>query len=278
MASIEDNEHVTLPPRRRNTRRVVIAGTFALVVFILLFVVVEGPIANTWYQARQRSLAAQLNQPEKKAKSGQAIGIVQIPIIGLNLVVGEGDGANQLRAGPGHRPNSPLPGAIGNSVIFGHRHGWGGPFSQLGKLAIGDEVFFKTRLGEPTLFVVRSVKTTSASDRRPFATSGDHRLTLVTATGGLESTRRLVVTAVSGTPGKLSAPSPTTSSGTPADSVVLNSDVVVLVVLVVAAMGSRRALGSRYSRGVVAVVVSPLVAAAVLALFLDLDLLLPRLR
>ena len=55
----------------------------------------------------------------------------------MNLVVAEGDSPQQLRSGPGHRIGTPLPGKVGNSVIFGHRTGWGGPLSDLGTLEDG---------------------------------------------------------------------------------------------------------------------------------------------
>ena len=63
---------------------------------------------------------------------GNAIGVVQIPRLGLNVVVAEGDAPQQLRSGPGHRFGTALPGDIGNAVIVGHRSGWGGPLASIG--------------------------------------------------------------------------------------------------------------------------------------------------
>ena len=54
-------------------------------------------------------------------KTGEPVGILQIDTpITLNVVIGQGVGTPQLRAGPGHEPGTPLPGALGNSVIYGH--------------------------------------------------------------------------------------------------------------------------------------------------------------
>ena len=64
-----------------------------------------------------------------------------IPTLGLDEVVVEGVGNDQLNAGPGHLPGSAVPGDRGNAVISAHRDRH---FSSLGDLRIGDTVYTET--------------------------------------------------------------------------------------------------------------------------------------
>ena len=71
-----------------------------------------------------------------------------------------------LRGGPGHLIGTPLPGALGNSVILGHRHAWGGPFADLTKLRRGDLIAVETHAPDGSLpigvFTVTSIRTVAA--------------------------------------------------------------------------------------------------------------------
>jgi LPXTG-site transpeptidase (sortase) family protein len=68
------------------------------------------------------------------------IGRVIIPKIGVDEVLVQGTGRGDLREGPGHWPETPLPGLAGNFVVSGHRTTYGAPFFKLDKLAVGDEI------------------------------------------------------------------------------------------------------------------------------------------
>lgn len=72
--------------------------------------------------------------------TGQPIGRIVIPKIGLNVVMVEGVGGRDLREGPGHWPETPFPGAGGNFVVSGHRTTYGAPFRRLNELEPGDEI------------------------------------------------------------------------------------------------------------------------------------------
>jgi sortase A len=213
-----------------------------------------------------------------RIKEGHAVAILQIPIIGVNLIVGQGDAPSRLHSGLGHRPGTPLPGQVGNSLIFGHRHGWGGPLAKLKQLQPKNQIVVQTPGGSPVLYLVTSVRRTRESNIRSLAPSDDYRLTLVTGSGGLFSTDRLIVTAVSGDQGKLSPSDRRLRASTPGGSAIVNATTGMLLVLVVGAMYAGWVLGRRYRPVTVAVVVVPLSAAALLALSLNLDLLLPPLR
>jgi sortase A len=242
-----------------------------LIVAVLVF---QGPLADLWFQSRQQHLASDLGAKRGTAHKGQALAVLQIPRINLDLVVVEGDGPVELRGGPGHRSSSPRPGEVGNSLIFGHRSGWGAPFSKLNQLQVKDEIVVKKRNdNSPLLFQVVSISRLPAADPKPYAPSSDRRVTLVTSTGGRFSTSRLVVSAVSGEAGALSPPNDV-RAGLTYGSKVFNAMVGILVLLVVALVGVLRVLRRRHRPAAVAIVAVPLALTALVALLLELDLLL----
>ena len=73
-------------------------------------------------------------------KGGEPIGKIVIPSIGMDVILVEGVGTNDLKIAPGHWPETPLPGLGGNFVISGHRSTYGAPFFKLNDLQEGDEV------------------------------------------------------------------------------------------------------------------------------------------
>ncbi len=73
-------------------------------------------------------------------KPGEPIGRLAIPKIGVDVVILEGTGTQDLREGPGHWPETPFPGLGGNFVISGHRTTYGAPFFRLDRLEPGDEL------------------------------------------------------------------------------------------------------------------------------------------
>lgn len=73
-------------------------------------------------------------------QAGKPIGRLVIPKIGVDVVLLEGVGTQDLREGPGHWPETPFPGLGGNFVVSGHRTTYGAPFFRLDRLEVGDEI------------------------------------------------------------------------------------------------------------------------------------------
>jgi len=259
----------TVARRGRRHRALVLIAVLAVVLVAVAF---EGPLAHIWYQSRQDNLASDLNAKRPHTAKGQALGVLQIPKIGLNLVVVEGDGPAQLRGGPGHRIGTARPGEVGNSLISGHRNGWGASFGALANLQAGDRVYVQLHGAEqPTLFVVQSVDRVRTSDRRLLGPSDDHRLTLVTAAGGQWfPPGHLVVTAVSGVVGhQVAGRAPPAES--PGGSDVVNLTVLLFVLLGLATTAAVKVMRRVHRAAATAVVVGPLALGALLALMLALD-------
>lgn len=136
----------------------------------------------------------QLAPPIPAPPLGSAVGIIDIPKIGLSMVVVEGTGTSQLEAGPGHYPGTPLPGEAGNVAIAGHRTTYLHPFFHLDQLAPGDAIVLDTVQG---LFLYR-VQTAFAVDPTDVAVAGPTpapSLTLTTCNPPYSASQRLVVRA-----------------------------------------------------------------------------------
>lgn len=76
--------------------------------------------------------------------AGTPVARLVIPSIALDEVIVEGVGTSELNAGPGHLPDTPLPGAAGNAVLSAHRDMH---FRRLGRLRVGDTVTTVSAVG-----------------------------------------------------------------------------------------------------------------------------------
>ena len=85
--------------------------------------------------------------PSNPEALGSAVARIQIPKIGLDNIVVSGIGVDDLMKGPGHYPQTPLPGQKGNSAIAGHRTTYGHPFGNIDQLASGDVIKIQTLQG-----------------------------------------------------------------------------------------------------------------------------------
>ena len=106
---------------------------------------------------------------------GSPVARLVIPAIGLDEIVVEGVGTRELNAGPGHIPETPLPGQPGNAAVSAHRDRH---FAAFDKLSIGDEVHTETELGT-TRWSVTSIRIVD-KDAPSIARTSDRRLTLTT--------------------------------------------------------------------------------------------------
>ena len=78
---------------------------------------------------------------------GTPVAYIEIPSIGVHQVIGEGTTPGALSNGPGHRRDTPLPGQVGTSVVFGRRAAFGGPFADIDGLSKGDKITVTTGQG-----------------------------------------------------------------------------------------------------------------------------------
>jgi sortase A len=142
-------EDGTLPTRVRwllrwGQRLLIITGTLALgyVGFTLLD-------ARLYQVAAKRSLENQIHveekhqelQPKPAVKTGDVLGRVDIPRLGISVAVLQGTSSRTLRLGVGHIEGTPLPGETGNTGIAGHRDTF---FRELKDIRTNDAIQLQT--------------------------------------------------------------------------------------------------------------------------------------
>ena len=169
-------------------RRLRLVGNFLVVAGAALLLLVAARVATgVRAQAKGVSLPVassvcpprQVPRPVFRPVDGEAVGRLEVPRLGLDLVVFEGVSKATLRKGPGHIPGTAWPGGPdegGNCVITGHRDTF---FRRLVDVRKGDLVRFRGpagistyRLGERR--VVRPEEVSVAAPTR------EARLTLIT--------------------------------------------------------------------------------------------------
>jgi sortase A len=123
---------------------------------------------------------------------GEATARIVIPAIGVDKIVVEGVSLTDLKKGPGHFPQTPLPGQEGNAAIAGHRTTYGAPFNRLDELKPGDEVTVTTVQGEFT-YEVTETQIVAPTQVEVLEDKGDNRLTLTACHPKYSARQRIVV-------------------------------------------------------------------------------------
>ncbi len=145
---------------------------------------------------RQQALRqASLDLSERlKSRSGEPLGRLVIPKIGLDVVMIEGTETADLRRGPGHWPETPVPGAGGNFVVSGHRTTYGAPFFSLNELEPGDEIQVLLPFGAFVYNVSRTI-IVLPTETEAVAQRGIEELSLTTCEPVYSASHRLIVQA-----------------------------------------------------------------------------------
>lgn len=146
--------------------------------------------------------------PPKGFEPGPGVPVfrLRIPTIGLNKIVVEGVGVDELRLGPGHYPKcrpgfeAPLctpfqevwPGEKGRVIVSGHRTTYGQPFWDLDKLRRGDEIRVDTKWGD-FVYIVRDIEIVAPDSRAIVIQNDRAELVLTTCNPKFSAAERLIV-------------------------------------------------------------------------------------
>jgi sortase A len=79
---------------------------------------------------------------------------IRIPSIGVDQVIVQGDGWDQLKKGVGQGLGSPNPGQKGNIVLSAHNDIYGETFRDLDKMKVGDEIILSSQKQDYVYIVV----------------------------------------------------------------------------------------------------------------------------
>jgi sortase A len=150
---------------------------------------------------------------------GDPIGRLTIPKIDSDFIMIQGVDLRWLQEGPGHFPQTPLPGQPGNAAVAGHRTTYKAPFNRLDELDPGDVITVQTLQGTFTYIVDAHpgpddgapvghliVKPT---DAYILDQSYGNRLTLMACNPKYSAAQRIVVTATLTSPPAPPTPIPT---------------------------------------------------------------------
>jgi sortase A len=127
---------------------------------------------------------------------GEPVARLDIASIGIDgKIVIEGVRTSDLQDGPGHFPETPLPGQFGNAAIAGHRTTYGQPFLRIDEIATGDEIVVTTLAGRYVYTVTGSaiVGPDDYSKVIPTVDSSVATLTLTSCHPKYSSKQRIVI-------------------------------------------------------------------------------------
>ena len=133
------------------------------------------------YAQLREELAAATAPTGGLIDAGSPVALLTIPGLSFNQVVVEGTSPGDLRVGPGHRRDTPLPGQAGVSLLYGRSATFGAPFAQIDRLRPGDRVSVTTGQGD---FTYRVLDVRHDGDPvPPQLAKGAGRLTMETSSG-----------------------------------------------------------------------------------------------
>jgi sortase A len=186
--------------------------------------VVGGSSASTPTDSAPASVPAKVAPPRPAPPEGDVLGKIEIPKIGLSAYVVEGVGVDDLKNGPGHYPDTPLPGEKGNAAIAGHRSTYGAPFANVDDLNPGDPITVTTLQGS-FHYSVTGQEIVSPNDVQVLDSKGDNELTLTACHPKYSASKRIVIHAkLEGSP-IAAAPKPAQPAQTAAAPKQLNANV-----------------------------------------------------
>jgi sortase A len=189
---------------REHPVRVVVRFVASVMMVSGVLLITDAVVTLAWQEPVSAYLAerqqiklekALIDPPERVVRKeplpGDALGKLLIPSIGVSEYVVEGTDAANLRKGPGHYPETPLPGQRGTVAIAGHRTTYGAPFRKLDKVKKGDRIIVELPYGT---FIYRVERTQIVDDSALWVTKkvGYNRLVL-TACHPLYSAEQRVV-------------------------------------------------------------------------------------
>jgi LPXTG-site transpeptidase (sortase) family protein len=175
------NARPRIARRRPNWRRLFFRGAYYL--FLTFGFLALGYTSYIFVDARAYQAIEESKFSNRRATpgphpvaTGDAIGEMKIPRIGLESIVVQGESARILQRAVGHLAETAMPGEPGNVALAGHRDGF---FRPLKDIQVGDAISLGT-LGGEFVYRVESTEVVWPSDVRVLQATGENTLTLVT--------------------------------------------------------------------------------------------------
>ena len=153
---------------------------------------------------QRQELAFLARREERGLRTGEAVGRLGIPSLGISSLVVQGTDVPSLEKGPGHYPSTALPGLGRTVAIAGHRTTFLAPFRHLDALRAGDRIVLEMPYGR-FVYVVQFHRVVSPTAWWITSNAGYDRLVLSACDPLFSAAHRLVVFArLTGLPSPIS--------------------------------------------------------------------------
>lgn len=130
--------------------------------------------------------------PRQKPIPGSAVAQIGFPTLNRKYYVIEGTKTPDLRKGPGHYPDTALPGKNKTVAIAGHRTTYGAPFRTIDRLKRGDRIDMRMRYGT-YVYKVQKTRIVDPSETSVTDNVGYDRLVLTACHPLYSAAQRIVV-------------------------------------------------------------------------------------
>jgi sortase A len=157
----------------------------------------QEPVSAYVGQQNQETLKKAFIDPprrviQRQPLKGDAIAKIMIPSIGVSKYVVEGTDVDSLRKGPGHYPETPLPGESGTTAIAGHRTTYGAPFRHIDEVKHGEPIIIDMPDGR-FLYRVQRTQVVDDQDLSVLDRVGYQRLVLSACHPLYSAAQRIIV-------------------------------------------------------------------------------------
>lgn len=130
-------------------------------------------LQKAWSESKQPESSP---SEQRRPVSGELLGRLEIPRLGISALVAEGAEDGTLRTAIGHLSHTPLPGELGNAALAAHRDTH---FRELRNVRVGDRVRMLSWTGEVE-FEVTGTQIVGPEDVSVLDPTPDASLTLIT--------------------------------------------------------------------------------------------------
>ncbi len=128
-----------------------------------------------------------------ESKPGDALGRIEAPDMnGLNMVFVQGTDESSLELGPGHYPETAMPGQGKTIAIAGHRTTYLAPFRHIDSMKQGDKITLKMPYGT-FVYAVQKTEIVDPSDVGVIHETGYERLVLSACNPLYSAAQRFIV-------------------------------------------------------------------------------------
>jgi sortase A len=141
------------------------------------YAVTEQAAAREAVAAEEHRIALAATRFRRLAHTGQAIGRIIVPRLGLNMVLVNGTDHETLKKGPGRDPRTFMPGQGQLVYIAGHRTTYLAPFSHIDRLHKGDRITLEMPYAT-FVYRVTGYRIVPANDLAVLRSAGRERLEL----------------------------------------------------------------------------------------------------